>query len=203
MNRLTILPLLAVAGLVTACTTAPGTAAPPTVTEAVTSPASAPAASSVSAAPAADTPEPDANPLPCAAVHVEAAIGDGSPNQDQWNTDIVLTNLGPQSCRLDGASKLELFTGGDGRPLGIHQVMSAEGAGDLAVLDVGDTASMGVSYPTAEPGTRPDCLEGGSFAQVTLDGDSDVVEAWPPDPQVGLPPVCGAVTVTSWLAGPA
>jgi len=204
MKRATIVLLAAAAGLLTACTTDPNAVAAddpstsPTVTETVEVPVSETAPEEE---PVEDLPAEDGNPLHCDAVHVEAAIAPGEANQDYWNTDIVLTNLGPDVCRLDGASGLEFFTGGDGRPLGINQVISEEGAGDLAIIGVGEQASMGVGYPTAAPGTRTDCLEGGSFAHVMLSGDDDVVEAWHPDRQQGLPPVCGAVTVTSWLAG--
>jgi hypothetical protein len=36
---------------------------------------------------------------------------------------------------------------------------------------------------------------------VTLPGDDQPVEAWPEDRAAGLPPVCGAVSVTSWYFG--
>lgn len=187
--------LVAAAGLLTGCTietTAPPSK-PTTVTETVTSAAPAPAADRAA----------DADPLPCDAAHVQAVIAPGErPARGVWTTEIVVTNLGgPDSCWLDGASELEFFTGDDAPPLGIQQVTSDEGAGEVSVLDVGGQASMSVTYPTTERGTRSDCLEGGTYAQVTMPGDSVAVEAWPAVPQAILPPVCGEVTVTFWLSG--
>jgi hypothetical protein len=199
MRLITVL-LVAAAGLLAGCTietTAAKPSGPATVTETVTS---------VAPAPAGDR-SPDADPLPCDAAHVQTVIapGDG-PVRGVWHTEIVVMNVGgPDSCWLDGASELEFFMVDDdvdgGQPLGIDQVTSDFGAGELAVLDVGGQASMSVSYPTAEPGTRPECLAGGAFAQVTMPGDSATVEAWPAIPDTTLPPVCGPVEVTFWVPG--
>jgi uncharacterized protein DUF4232 len=201
MNRLTPLLLVACAGVLTACTTEPGTATPAdqpaTVTESTSTPA-----------PAEDTspagPDRTGEPLPCEAVHVQAALAPGEgPTPTVWDTAVVVTNLGPDACEIDGVpGKLEFLTGGDGRPLGINEVTSEDGTEpDSVILDAGNQATMSITYSTAPAGTRPDCLEGGSFAHVTLPGDDDAIEAWPPDKQAGLPPVCGAVQVTSWDFG--
>ena len=203
MKRLTTVLLVAATGLLAACTTDPATAVrdtgSATVTQTVTKSAPSPAEEVADDAPA-EGPDRGVDPLPCDAVHVEAALAAGEgPTPDVWDTAVVVTNLGPDACKLDGASELELFTGGDGRPLGIKEITSDDGtAPDLVILDVGDQASMSLSYPT---GTTPDCLAGGSFAHVTLPGDTDAVEAWPEDKKQGLPPVCGAVSVTSWFFG--
>ncbi len=188
--------LVATAGLLTACAMGPTVAVQPsgptTVTETVTS----------TVPPSAGEAAADADPLPCDATHVVAAIAPGERSRFVWTTEIVVTNVGgPGACWLDGASELEFFTRGDGRPLGIREVTSDDGAGELAVLELGGQASMSVTYPTAKPGARPECLEGGSFAQVTMPGDSKTIDAWPPYPIRGLPPVCGAVSVTFWLSG--
>lgn len=189
--------LVAAAGVLSGCTietTAAGSSRPATVTETVTSRAPAPAADRA----------PDADPLACDAAHVQTVIAPGEESaRGVWRTEIVVTNLGgPDSCWLDGASELEFFTDGDAkgdaRPLGIEQVTSDAGAGELAVLAVGGQASMSVSYPTAQ---RPECLVGGAFAQVTMPGDREAVRAWPAVPDTVLPPVCGAVRVTFWRSG--
>jgi len=44
----------------------------------------------------------------------------------------------------------------------------------------------------------PDCLEGGSYAYLTLPGDTKLVEAWMPDRSKGLPPICDRVAVSPW-----
>ena len=189
--------LVAAAGLLTSCATVPSVvvqdSAPVTVTETVTSTVAAPAGEQT----------PDADPLPCAATHVAATIAPGERSRPGvWRTEIVVTNVGgPGACWLDGASELEFFTEEGSLPLGIKEVTSDDGAGELAVLELGDQASMSVTYPTARPGTRRECLEGGSFARVTMPGDSKTIEARPPYPITGLPPVCGAVRVTFWLSG--
>jgi len=181
------LALLAGAWVLTACTNDMTTAAP-TVTATVTE---TPAAGS--------TDQPDVDPQPCDSVHVEAAVAPGEgPGPDLWLTAIVVTNLGPDLCTLDGVSELAFFTGGDGRLLDIQQVTSDDGVpADLVVLDVEDQASMSVTYPTApEDGAPPDCLVGAGRVQIMLPGDRDPAsaEAW-------LPPVCGAVAVTPWSFG--
>ncbi|HEV7650716.1 MAG TPA: DUF4232 domain-containing protein [Actinophytocola sp.] len=205
MKRLTTVLLVASAGLLAACTTDPAAATrhdgSATVTRTVTKSASSPEPSPEQGA----EPAVDPDPLPCDAVHVEAAMAEGeAPTPEVWDTAIVVTNLGPDACQLDGTSELELFTGGDGRRLDVKEITSDDGVpADLVILDVGDQASMAVSYPTTAeaPATRPDCAQGGSFAHVTLPGDKEAVEAWPEDKQLGLPPVCGPVTVTSWYSG--
>jgi hypothetical protein len=196
MTRLMTVLLVATAGLLTSCATGPSVAvrdsAPVTVTETVTSTVAAPAGE--------QTPD---DPLPCDATHVAATIAPGERSRPGvWNTEIVVTNVGgPGACWLDGASELEFFTEEGSLPLGIKEVTSDDGAGELAVLELGDQASMSVTYPTARPGARRECLEGGSFARVTMPGDSKTIEARPPYPITGLPPVCGAVRVTFWLSG--
>jgi Protein of unknown function (DUF4232) len=201
MKRLTTLLLVVSAGLLSACTTPvpePAASGPSTASA---TPATAPA--DVSPPPSPAGPDRDGEPLPCDGVHVEAVLAPGEgPAPDIWDSAVVVTNLGPDACVLDGTSELEFFTGGDGRPLGINEVTTDDGTQPVSViLDAGDQASMAVTYSTAAQGTRPDCLEGGSFAHVTLPGDDQPVEAWPPDKAMGLPPVCGAVSVTSWFFG--
>lgn len=147
---------------------------------------------------AEDAAEPDAaDPQPCTSVHVEAAVAPGEwPNPETWHTAVVVTNLGPDVCSLDGASELRFFTGGNGQQLAVNQVASDdEVPADLVVLAAGEQASMTVLVPTAAEPT-PDCLEGGAFVDVVLPGDEEATSA-----NAQIPPICGAVQVTSWSAG--
>jgi hypothetical protein len=125
------------------------------------------------------------------------APGEG-PSPDVWLTDIVVTNLGPTPCSLEGISDLAFFTGGDGRPLPIDQVVTTDNVPiDLVILDVGDQASMSVYFPSAPEDNPPaDCHVGTGLVDITLPEDHEPVtaEAW-------LPPVCGAVSVTPWVFG--
>jgi hypothetical protein len=196
MKRLTTLLLVASTGLLAACTTNPPATPDPTVTHTVTEPA-----------PTAGGAEPaaDEHPLPCDAVHVETTIAPGEgPAPDVWDTAIVLTNLGPEVCTLEGASELEFLTGGDGQELGIKEITTDDGVPPEQVLvEVGDQAAMSLDVPTTadDPASRPDCLANGSFAHITLPGDKQPIEAWPADRSQGLPPVCGPVSVTDWSHG--
>lgn len=138
---------------------------------------------------------------PCRAADVEAMIAPGEgPGPDRWHTAIVVTNKGPAPCTLQGASELEFFTGGNGSPLGIKEV-TTDSAAEPVQVQVGEQASMSIGYATVHDNPPPDCLTDGSFAQVTLPGDTEPVDAWPAERQAGLPPVCGAVEVTAWAAG--
>lgn len=137
----------------------------------------------------------------CRAGSAEAKIapGDGA-GQATFATTIVLTNTGSAPCTLHGSSELKIFTGGTGSDLGIKQVQSDDGTPYPAItLKPGDEAAMSVEYATAPfDDVPPDCLAGGTFAHVTLPGDTQPVEAWPMNREDGLPAVCGAVTVTPW-----
>jgi uncharacterized protein DUF4232 len=190
--------LVAAGGLLTSCGmghtgTGVEDSKPTTVTQVVTSYAPEPAGER----------SREHAPEPCDAEHVQTTIAPGEhPRHGLFHTEIVATNAGgPDSCWLDGASELEFFTGDPGRALGIKEVTRDDGAGERLVLDVGDQARMSVTYPTAKPGARPECLEGTTFAEVTMPGDSQAMEAWPSIPQVVLPPVCGSVRVSFWLPG--
>lgn len=178
----------------TACTTET-TGAPSTVTQTVTDQKTAEPAED----PAVDTePDPDTgDPLPCTSVHVEAAVAPGEwPNPETWHTAVVVTNLGPDVCSLDGTSELRIFTGGDGQQLAIDQVTTDdEVPADLVVLAAGEQGSMTVLVPTAAEPT-PDCLEGGAFVDVVLPGDEEATST-----TAQIPPICGAVQVTSWSFG--
>lgn len=177
----------------TACTTET-TGAPSTVTQTVTDTKTA--STETGEKPAEKTPESN-DPQACTSVHLEAALAPGEwPNPETWNTAVVVTNLGPDMCSLDGASELRFFTGGDGRQLDVNQVLTdGDVPADLVVLTAGEQASMSVLVPTAAVPT-PDCLEGGSFVDVILSDDEDAVSA-----EAQIPPVCGAVQVTSWSFG--
>lgn len=168
-----------------ACTTET-TAAPTTVTQTVTD-------TTTTEEPAPDT----GDPLPCTSLHVEAAVAPGEwPNPETWNSSVVVTNLGPDVCSLDGTSELRFFTGGDGQQLDVNQVTTDdEVPADLVVLDVGGQASMTLLVPTAAEPT-PDCLEGGAFVDVFLPGDDE-----PASTDADIPAICGAVQVTSWSFG--
>jgi hypothetical protein len=132
---------------------------------------------------------------PCTSVHVEAAVAPGEyPTPQTWQTAVVVTNLGPDVCSLEGASELRFFTGGDGQRLEVNQVMTDGAAAEPVVLAVSEQASMGLVVPTA-PEATPDCLEGGAFVDVVLAGE-DAVSAEAP-----VPPICGAVHVDPWAAG--
>ncbi len=190
-----MLALLAGALMLTACTNDMTTGAP-TVTATVTETQDAGSTPDSTAGSDAGS---DVDPQPCDSVHVEAAVAPGEgPGPDVWLTAVVVTNLGPDVCTLDGVSELEFFTGGDGRPLEIQQVTSDDGVpADLVVLGVEDQAAMTVTYPTApEDSAPPDCLVGAARVQIMLPGDLDPAsaEGW-------LPPVCGAVAVTPWSFG--
>jgi hypothetical protein len=201
MKRLTTLLLLATtAGLLTACTTDPATAVkddePPATRSADPGSPSAPTGQE----PDDGTPVYDPDPLPCGSEHVEAALSPlETPDGEVRQTSVVVTNLGPDPCVLVEASELEFHAGGDGAPLGIHQVAVDEPAQQEApVLQAGSQASMAVTIPVGE---GPSCLDGGTFAQVTMPGDEKAVEARFPTGEMSLPPVCGAVQVTSWHSG--
>jgi len=181
------LTLLVGALALTACTNDMTTGAPsaaPTVTETVTTAGQASSA---------------ADPLPCDSVHLEAEVAPGEgPSPDVWLTEIVVTNLGPDACTLDGMSEVEFFTGGDGRRLDIQQIASDEEApADLVILEVEEQATMSMTYATAPEDSAPlDCLVGAGRVEITLPGDDDPAQA-----EAWLPPVCGAVSVTSWFFG--
>lgn len=180
--------LVLVALAATAC--APETtAAPPTVTQTVTD-------TKTTKAETTTAERKEAQPQPCTSLHVEAAVAPGEyPDPGTWQTAVVLTNLGPDVCSLEGASELRFFTGGNGSRLPVDQVMSDDGGhAEPIVVAVGEQASMAMVVPTATEPT-PDCLEGGSFVDVVLGGD-DAASA-----EADVPPVCGAVQVTQWGPG--
>jgi hypothetical protein len=184
------LTLLALA--LTACTATPQPPADPepAITHTVT--ASASATTSVTAA-------PDGPVAACNAVHTEGAVAPGEgPTPEQWTTSIVVTNLGPTPCSLEGISELAFFTGGDGSPLPVKQVVTTDDVPiELVVLDVGDQASMSLYFPSAPEDDAPaDCLVGTGVVDITLPADHEPLTA-----QASLPPVCGAVSVTPWGFG--
>jgi hypothetical protein len=188
-NTISALTLLVGALVLTACTNDLTTGSPsPVVTETVT-------ASGEASVPG--------DPHKCESARLEAEVTPGEgPSPDVWLTAIVVTNLGPDACSLDGMSEVEFFTGGDGRPLGVEQIASDEEApADLVILEVQEQATMSMTFPTAPADNAPsDCLVGAGRVEFTLQGDGDddgdraEAEAW-------LPPVCGAVSVTSWFFG--
>lgn len=177
MRRVLILAVL----MLTGCTVpSHGTpSAPPTVTHTVTATAS-----------------PSGVP-PCNAVHVEVAVAPGEgPSPDLWLTEIVLTNLGPGACSVEGVSDLTFRAGDSALPVD-QTVTPGDGPPDLVILDVSDQAAMSVSFPTApERDAPPNCLVGTGVVQLTLPNDTEPIamEAW-------LPPVCGTVSVTPWYFG--
>jgi hypothetical protein len=98
------------------------------------------------------------DPLPCDSVHVEAVLapGDG-PTPEVWDTAVVVTNLGPDACALDGPGELEFLAGGDQASMSVNYSTAAPGlsggrlsrprhdarrqpAGKRAVSDAGPTA---------------------------------------------------------------
>lgn len=171
--------ILALFALVTTACTPENTAAPATVTHTQTTQAE----------------EPAEGAQPCTSLHVEAAVAPGEwPNPETWSSAVVVTNLGPDVCALEGASELRFFTGGNGRQLEVDQV-TTDAPAEPVVLAVNDQASMTVVVPTAADPT-PDCEEGGTFVDVVLPGDDDVVST-----EGDIPAICGAVQVTAWAAG--
>jgi hypothetical protein len=185
-----VLTLLALS--LTACTVAPQPPAEPEtpVTHTVTA---------SNTAPAAEKPAPDGQVAACNAVHTEGAVAPGEgPTPDLWLTSIVVTNLGPTPCSLDGVSDLEFYTGGDGRQLPIDQTVTTDNVpADLVILAVDEQASMTLYFPSAPEETAPvDCHIGTASVNFTLPKDHEPVtaEAW-------LPPVCGTVEVTPWAFG--
>ena len=139
----------------------------------------------------------------CGSANTEAVVAPGeAPSEQIWDSGIVVTNRGSAPCTLQGVSKIEFYTGGDGRPLGIRAVAAAGAPADLVILNPGEQATMAmVVHTTAVKPVPADCLEGASFAQVTLPGDAKDVEAWLPDRSGWMPPVCGAVEVSPWGKG--
>jgi hypothetical protein len=178
---------------VAAC--APGTGATQTtVTETSTTTEKVAEKTNEKAEGAAEAPSDDAQP--CTSLHVEAAVAPGEwPTPQTWQSAVVLTNLGPDVCSLDGASELRFFTGGNGARLEVNQVMTDGEAGGPVVLAVEEQASMALLVPTAAEPT-PDCEEGATFVDVVLTGDDDVASA-----EGDIPAICGAVQVSPWSSG--
>lgn len=152
------------------------------------------------------TPKPATQKPPsiakCGSAHTDAVVAPGEASSETiWDTAIVVTNRGTAPCTLQGVSKLELYTGGDGKPLGIKEVTTDGQPQELVALQPGQQASMMVLIHTAPEPVPADCLEGASFAEVTLPGDTKAIEAWLPDRAQWMPPVCGAVEVGPWGQG--
>jgi hypothetical protein len=142
-------------------------------------------------------------PRRCRASDVEAAVSPGDyPTPTEFHSAIVVRNTSGAACIVKGAGRLELHTGGNGADLGIKVVASADDTPQPVRLEPGALASMSVRYSTSSGSPVPsDCAENGVYAQVTLPDTSDPVEAWFPNRADGFPPVCGAVTVSSWGPG--
>jgi hypothetical protein len=194
--------LAATALLLGACGKESATAVAPVagqVTRTVTATASA---KPVSAKPAT-SPQKPPGVARCGSAHTEAVVAPGeAPSEEIWDTAIVVTNRGTTSCTLQGVSKLELYTGGDGKPLGIKEITMDGQPQELVTLEPGEQATMAmVLHTTAAKPVPTDCLDGASFAEVTLPGDSKAIEAWLPDRAEWMPPVCGAVEVSPWGQG--
>ena len=193
MNRITLV-LLAMAALITACGKESTAGAPVTSTLHATATLRAKSA----------TPMPPASAKPvrigaCTSAQTVAEIAPGeSPSERIWHSAIIVTNRGSALCTLQGASKLELYTGGDGKPLGIKEIPRTGAAEELIALRPGGKASMAILIHTAPKPVPAGCLDGASFAEVTMPGDNKAIEAWLPDHSMWLPPVCGAVEVSPW-----
>jgi hypothetical protein len=167
------------------------------VTKTVTASASAKPAS----AKPATSPRKPPGIAKCGSAHTDAVVAPGeAPSEQIWDTAIVVTNRGSAPCTLEGVSKLELYTGGDGKPLGIKEVTMDGQPPELVTLMPGEQATMAMLIHTAPKPVPADCLEGGSFAEVTLPGDAKAIEAWLPD-RAWMPVVCGAVEVSPWGKG--
>lgn len=140
---------------------------------------------------------------PCRAADVEAAVSPGEyPTPAVFGSAIVIRNRGTSTCIVEGPSKLEIHTGGSGADLGVKVAASADDVPETVALAAGELASMSVEFTTSSETPVPsDCAEGGTYAYVTLPGDSDLVEAWFPNRADGFPPVCGGVMVGSWSTG--
>jgi hypothetical protein len=191
MKRLFL--VVAAAALLTACTqqTEGSPARGTTVTQTVTSTAQT------------TTPEPtgEVEALPCDAPHMEAVLAPGEGGGEAWTTAIVVTNLGPDDCRLEGVSWLDLY-GDDAGPLEPKQVTDDSVPPDLVILDAGDQAAMAISYPTtSDPAQAAVCDTGATSAEFLLPCDERPLEARHQDPAMVLPPMCGAVEITSWFSG--
>lgn len=166
MRRILILAVLVLTGCTVPSHGTP-TAAPPTVT----------------------APQPGVPP--CSSVHAEAAVAPGEgPSPDLWLTEIVLTNLGPGTCAVEGVSHLRLFSAS--RRLPVDQVVTPEGDVDLVILAEADQAAMSVNFPTA-PEPAPACQVGAGRLEIILPGDTDATIA-----EARLPPICGPIAVTPW-----
>jgi hypothetical protein len=181
MKRTTILLLAASASLLAACD--PSSAATPKTGASATGIA---------------TSAGEAAPRPCTAEHVEVVIAPGKPPKGGIEeADLVLTNLGPHTCTLAGASDLE-FYGVHGDPIGIVD-HPANGDWPTVVLAAGKQAFLAAGYPT---GKDSGCsLSSGTFAEVTLPGETRAIKASYVDSRALLPPVCGRVVVTPWRPG--
>lgn len=195
MKRL--FPVVVAAALLTACTqqTEGSPATSTTVTQTVTS--TSPSTSQTAAAPVTEP----AEALPCDAPHMEAVLAPGEGGGEAWTTAIVVTNLGPDDCRLEGVSWLDLY-GDDAGPVEPKQITDDSIPPDLVILDAGDQAAMAISYPTtADPTQVAACETGATSAEFLLPGDERPLEARHQDPAMVLPPMCGAVEITSWFVG--
>jgi uncharacterized protein DUF4232 len=192
--------LTALIALLCACGKESTTAGAPVVTT-VTATATV-TAKGATARPATKPPKV-ASISPCVNARTEAAIAPGeAPSERIWDSAIVVTNRGTVPCTLQGVSQLELYAGGDGKPLGIKEITTDGAPRDLVTLRPSEQASMAMVVHTSAAKLVPtDCLEGASFAEVTLPGDSKAIEAWLPDRAMWLPPVCGAVEVSPWGKG--
>jgi Domain of unknown function (DUF4232) len=177
-------------------------AGPATETRTVTAsptakPAPAPAPTKAKPQPAGEP----GDPPECHVAYVSVAIQPGdSLGHGVFETSIVLTNHGPDSCTLYGSSRLELVTAA-GAPLGIKEIQSDMDP-KLITIQKGRTAKMLLQYESPYPDTPADCLPKPAFAELTLPADeNEQIDAKPADPAFGMPAVCGPVTVTPWTAG--
>lgn len=200
MKRM-ILVVFALAS-VTACVP-DTTAAPATVTQTVTdtNTATKPAGDDEPAGEKLDDKgaTPADGTLPCTSLHMEAEMAPGEgPGPELWHTALVVTNLGPDRCSLEGVSEVRFYTGGDGSLLPVEFVVWDEGPpAEKVVLAVGDQANTAMLLPVShDPDPAPECLLGGLLVDVFLPGDEDPVST-----QADIPAICGEVKVSPWGAG--
>jgi Domain of unknown function (DUF4232) len=134
------------------------------------------------------------DPAPCTAEDVEPrlAVGDLSPDQDQWDTELYVTNVSTATCRLDESGEITFFAA-PGVPVDIEQApFEHDGpADDLAVVAPGEQAEMLIEYGSAPADTASPHCPSPVSGQVVLPGDSQPLEFSPPEDADTMPPLCG------------